>query len=73
MISSPSTVQPNGPSQKFSPNYRDDMTLSPFQTQQYNALILASRDDYNKAKMASLNFYQKDPILQPNETELYVK
>ena len=56
----------------FQPNYRDDMTLTPFQTQQYNAILFASKEDSYKAKQNSLSFYKKDPILQPNESELYV-
>lgn len=57
----------------FNPNFRDDMTLSPYQAKELNSILLASKEDRYKTKMNALSFYYKDPILQTNNPETYVK
>ena len=52
--------------------YKDDLVLTPFQAQELNALYMTCKDDSQKAKLNSMSFYNKDPILQPNGSEVYV-
>lgn len=60
------------PAQTFNPNFRDDMTLTPYQARELNAILCENREIKYKTKLNALNFYQKDPILQTNASEIYV-